>query len=792
MAIIEHSKHQAPIVALFCTRGLEAFLANSILGLLNVGVAAAQIHVGCPRDAVESVAGVAKNYSIDIHVLEDSYIAESQFNMETYSEFDSEAFIDICWRKVHFIRDLLHSHRHVIYADLDISWLRNPVPYLSQVAAHYPMAFQTEALPCFPPVLCCGFASFLNSEATMKFLDALIGSDLGRDRRKIRQSDQSACRQIIDGETSWLRDIFLLPEALFLNGLGYKNLQGAGSCPMEGDLLPFLFHANWTIGIANKYQLLVQTGTWFVPGRSGPGEPPDLSRNSTQAEAPHPEFTLPEVNPPLLSVIYPVYDVRGEAPARIRLWTEEQDLEAHKYRVVVVAGTETGIDEASIRKVLRPHDIILRVGGVAGEPEYWNAGARKAETPWILFTEGHSMPKPDSLSALASWIGVNPDSEAVNFRVENIDAHRVAGLLKRWFALIHADWGRPSTWRRLHRTAFAIRSDVFADVGPFDPQLGHFAPPLLSARMHQTGRTISLLPTSSVVHDDSREMSAHHHDTADYVRGEMDARTKNEPVFFEKYFGSSPLSMSNSNLPQSYARTILAGILVAARHRPKNAYFFVKRAIAFMAPAVVGLRHRARLLGLLNRVDEFAIMHLPLTDNFRWNRFILAHGRVVRIGHMLWITAQPPAPLAVKAEAKHWQIDELGPDAIIGAYPLERHGDVPLRWTRPVFLLRLALAGNDVTVTLQTRNMRGTIVPSDIAVVAGGRIVAGDDLSIDETGSIMVRIGRRSPKEDETKIVVILRDLQERAVVNGDRRPLGLPLFSVRVSSDRFPFNGQV
>jgi hypothetical protein len=42
------------------------------------------------------------------------------------------------------------------------------------------------------------------------------------------------------------------------------------------------------------------------------------------------------------------------------------------------------------------------------------------------------------------------------------------------------------------------------------------------------------------------------------------------------------------------------------------------------------------------------------------------------------------------------------------------------------------------------------------------------------------------------KIVVILRDLQEMAGVNSDRRPRGLPLFSVRVSSDRFPFNGQV
>jgi hypothetical protein len=64
---------------------------------------------------------------------------------------------------------------------------------------------------------------------------------------------------------------------------------------------------------------------------------------------------------PLLSVIYPVFDVRGDAVERIRLWTEKQNLEPDRYRVFVVADAETSLDEVRLRQVLRSHDVILRV-----------------------------------------------------------------------------------------------------------------------------------------------------------------------------------------------------------------------------------------------------------------------------------------------------------------------------------------------------------------------------------------------------------------------------------------------
>jgi len=63
-----------------------------------------------------------------------------------------------------------------------------------------------------------------------------------------------------------LGNIHLLSEGLFVNGLGYRNLlsEPAAATPMHGRLEPFVFHANWTVGLASKRELMTQTGTWLL------------------------------------------------------------------------------------------------------------------------------------------------------------------------------------------------------------------------------------------------------------------------------------------------------------------------------------------------------------------------------------------------------------------------------------------------------------------------------------------------------------------------------------------------
>lgn len=260
-----------PVVALFCTLGMEAFLSNALKGMLQTGVDASQIYVGCPENAFQSVNSVATLHSLQIHVIATRKLSDNEADVADYSSFGLRPFTDISWRKIFFIRQLIELHSHVIYADLDIAWMRNPLPYLIEVALVYPIAFQTEGLPRFPSALCCGFASFAKSERAIAFLDALIEFHATQINSDFRLDDQAACQRMIENDPAWLRDIYCLPEALFLNGLGYRTLQNAGEplCRMEGELRPFVFHANWTIGIENKRKLLAGTGNWLLAETSG-------------------------------------------------------------------------------------------------------------------------------------------------------------------------------------------------------------------------------------------------------------------------------------------------------------------------------------------------------------------------------------------------------------------------------------------------------------------------------------------------------------------------------------------
>jgi hypothetical protein len=256
----------ASVIALLCTRGMEKFLSNALRGILRTGVDPGQIHLGCPRNALDSVSAIAKLHSARIHLVSNQQLSESEQDMTGYADYGSKVFTDISWKKISFLRTLIEAHHHVIYTDLDIAWIRNPLPYLSEVASAYPMAFQTEGLPRFPSALCFGFASLIRSDRTIAFLDALIGSDAVWHADGKRMDDQPAGQRLIENDRAWLRDIFCLPESLFPNGLGYRNLQNTGAepCPMEGQLLPFVFHANWTVGAENKRKLLAQTGTWLI------------------------------------------------------------------------------------------------------------------------------------------------------------------------------------------------------------------------------------------------------------------------------------------------------------------------------------------------------------------------------------------------------------------------------------------------------------------------------------------------------------------------------------------------
>jgi len=254
------------IVALLATKGLEDFLQNSLTGPARVGVDPRIVHVARPDNAAHTLDPIIREAGVAVHSFVEFGHVSPDAMPERYVDYGTEPFIAINWHKVRYIRWLLDQYRHVVYADLDVGWLADPLWYLEAVARFYPLAFQTEALRRFPPVLCWGFLSAKSSPATLRLFDTMLADYGARPPGQPMVDEQKTLDAMINLNPGLLGDVYLLPEGLFVNGIGYRSLLDGPPAvtPLLGKIEPFVFHANWTVGLASKRELMAQTGTWLL------------------------------------------------------------------------------------------------------------------------------------------------------------------------------------------------------------------------------------------------------------------------------------------------------------------------------------------------------------------------------------------------------------------------------------------------------------------------------------------------------------------------------------------------
>lgn len=436
--------------------------------------------------------------------------------------------------------------------------------------------------------------------------------------------------------------------------------------------------------------------------------------------------------------------------------------------------------EREVEALLGPQDALMRVPG-ACDAALWNAGAARAGTPWLVFTEGHCRADPGCLEAVAQWVTTGPVEGAANFVVRHDGDSLLSRLSERWFGEIDAQWRAPGAWRRVHRAGFAIRAEVFEAVGGFEPRYGQFAPPFLSARLHARGVAIGDILDAAIVHEDSERMRSHHADSANHARGEFEARSRTDPVFFERYFGHAPLWANQLRCRPASARVMVRAVVAAAVASPGRLGTLAARLRSLASPAVVGVTPQMMLHRLAVAFDELAVGRLPLPAAWRWSRFLRAHARVVRLAQLDWVRRQDGSP-PVRRAVGRWPVESLGPETIVGVHGLEQLGDRPFRWTEPVVLLRLAPPEGEHELHIETGRLRGCPLDAVVAVVVGGRVLPRALLAADEHGRLVIRLpsGWSAAARDGT--VLVCSPLDAAQGRPPDPRPLGLPVLSIAVT----------
>ena len=178
----------------------------------------------------------------------------------SYKEFGSYEFfqlVQLKWELIRIVNDSSKS-KILIYSDLDVFWLRNPIGICMQFfEENVNVSLMIQDLTSEPdkPLLCMGFACFRGGDE----LTSLV-QELKKLHRELLRDDK--CIGDDDVVTKFYRDrkspqsIRLLPQSTFPTGnlvsLFLKKQPLPGMKPVQ----PYIFHANFVVGIRKKLLLM--------------------------------------------------------------------------------------------------------------------------------------------------------------------------------------------------------------------------------------------------------------------------------------------------------------------------------------------------------------------------------------------------------------------------------------------------------------------------------------------------------------------------------------------------------
>ena len=253
-------------VVMVASAGLKEFVTNTIGSVLQCGISPSDIYLFHSDDA-DSEYGDIKRYIPNSRILQIGSTLSPEVTEfgGKYSRYGSQEFSRFTVAKWLAVRWLLqHDISHVIYTDIDIAWIRSPINYLRSVMEMYDFAIQSEALCTFPSLVCTGFMSIKNTQRTKELIDILLSRHVNAISEGSNLHDQQILNLYLSENRHIYKDLFLLPEAQFPNGLLaglFADAEKRDAYPAS-KIGPMVFHANWCKGLNSKREMLIQAGLW--------------------------------------------------------------------------------------------------------------------------------------------------------------------------------------------------------------------------------------------------------------------------------------------------------------------------------------------------------------------------------------------------------------------------------------------------------------------------------------------------------------------------------------------------
>jgi predicted dehydrogenase/glycosyltransferase involved in cell wall biosynthesis len=431
---------------------------------------------------------------------------------------------------------------------------------------------------------------------------------------------------------------------------------------------------------------------------------------------------------PEFSVVLPLPDHRGHAVACLRSWIAEQTFGGDRYEVILVDdGADSPLAER-LRGLLRPHDRLLRVRA-RNELEMYHRGAEAARGRFLLFTESHCTAEPECLAELSAYLA-RTDVAGACLRSVSGDQPPMARLEDRMFKESFRTWSQPGDWRKVIMRGFALRRDVYREVGGFEHRFDRFAELALAATLHARGVVLGYAPGAAVRHFDSVSFAELFPPVASFTHGECAYRAERPAAYCDRYFGSPPEWRDRLRLRPEVAREVARAAWRGLwrdgwRHGAGGVAFaltMAREVASWLPSALLGARPhllRARLRLLRARVR----LLLGRGDEARYRAYLRLWDAMVTLARVTYLASRPPAPAPGDGPpGGDVDLAEVVEDALVGFHDPETWNGRSFRWMRPLGVVRLHLAPGEYEVVLDTGGVAGD-VPRPLAVSWNGHRV---------------------------------------------------------------------
>lgn len=178
---------------------------------------------------------------------------------DTYSDFSEDDFYKIVQLKWQLLEKTLGmGYDFVVYSDTDVYWNLNPLPELLEIfSSREEVAIQIQSFTDLPshPKLCMGFVAFRNSSLSRDFLQECRERHSSHAADHGRIGDDDIVTEYYK-EKNFPRYIQELPQSTFPVGRMLKLYAKNSKYPGLPSPQPFIFHANYVVGLRNKIILM--------------------------------------------------------------------------------------------------------------------------------------------------------------------------------------------------------------------------------------------------------------------------------------------------------------------------------------------------------------------------------------------------------------------------------------------------------------------------------------------------------------------------------------------------------